>query len=174
MADVDTSLVEIFQELEVKGGLWVCKVRLTLAGRAREGVGWGSSPEEARRAAMEEALQLTPEADPLLSPLLRKEGGKSEPPSPPEKLSGENGKEKGAGPEELFRGLARALKRANPTAFYALLEALGWDEAQLLKYATPKAAEEVSVARALYGAMRDLYENGKESVETVLKRRGLR
>ncbi len=62
-------LLEVYQDLWHEGEQWLCKVGVRLAGRVREGLGWGKTPEEAKRKAIQEALSLAPEGRGLLEPI---------------------------------------------------------------------------------------------------------
>jgi len=62
-------LLEVYQDLRYENGQWISKVGVRLAGRVREGLGWGKTPEEAKKRAIQEALSLAPEGRGLLEPI---------------------------------------------------------------------------------------------------------
>ncbi len=67
--ELEMELLEVYQDLRYENGRWISKVGVRLAGRVREGLGWGKTPEEAKRKAIQEALSLAPEGRELLEPI---------------------------------------------------------------------------------------------------------
>jgi hypothetical protein len=158
--ELELELVEVYQDLRYEGGQWLCKVGVRLAGRAREGLGWGKSPGEAKRRAIQEALSLAPEGRELLEPiektlaLPQEEGagkGKgekvsSESPSSPASTSSHE-ETSSRPPEEEAKPLTpprspfsvgeamervvKALKGRFPEAYYASLDEIGMGEKEL-------------------------------------------
>ncbi len=157
---MDLEMLEVYQDLRYEGQKWLCKVGVRLAGRVREGLGWGETPEEAKRRAIQETLSLAPEGKELLeaiekalaSPHLaspqtqgereRKGEGKEVSPeapsspiptsSPEEASVKTEGKNGSSLPAgEAMEKAVMALKQRFPEAYYMALEELKMGEREL-------------------------------------------
>jgi len=159
MSEDPKELVEVYQDLRHEDGLWICKVGVRLAGRVREGLGWGKTPEEAKKRALQEALFLAPEGREFLEPIEKtlvppgeeKEEREEEkraspetppsptPPSPPEGVSPKPPEDevKTAPPRSPFSvreamgKVVKALKGRFPEAYYVTLDEIGMGEREL-------------------------------------------
>lgn len=153
-------LVEVYQDLRYENGRWISKVGIRLAGRVREGLGWGKTPEEAKRKAIREVLSLAPEGRELLGPIEKtltppqeegeekEKGNEASPeaassptpassheglsPKPPE------GEAKTTTPPrspfsvgEAMERVVKALKGRFPEAYYVALDEIGMGEKEL-------------------------------------------
>jgi hypothetical protein len=188
----ELELVEVYQDLHHENGQWVCKIGVRLAGRVREGLGWGKTPEEAKRRAIREALSLAPEGRELLEAIERGltqeeeegkegekggEGGKVSPSSTPtptsssSEVSSSNGVK--ASPFSLREALGKvikALKERFPEAYYLALDEMemGEKELQNLISLIEKGKEgegALEKARKVYGTLREIYKALVDSKE---------
>jgi len=183
--ELEQELVEVYQDLRCEVGQWVCKVGVRLAGRVREGLGWGKTPEEAKKRAVQEALSLTPEARGLLEAIEkaltpsqeappgeeRKErevspeaSSSSAPTSSPEGTSPRNEAKNGSpfSVGEAMGKVVKALKQRFPEAFYLALEEIGIGEKELqalISLIEKGKGDEAALERArkVYGTFREIY-----------------
>jgi hypothetical protein len=187
MPEIELELVELYQDLRYEGGQWLCKVAVRLAGRVREGLGWGKTPEEAKKKAIREALSLAPEARGLLEAIEkvltppretppkgeRKEGevlaeapSSSTSSSPPEGASAKS-EGKSSSPfsvGEAMGKVVKALKQRFPEAFYLALEEIGMGEKDLQTLVSlieqgEEGEATLEKARKVYGAFREIYKS---------------
>ncbi len=159
--ELEMELVEVYQDLRYENGRWISKVGIRLAGRVREGLGWGKAPEEAKKRAIQEALSLAPEGRGLLEPIEKalsllpreeeegrereKEASPEDPPSPtpaspPEGASPKPPEDEAKTPSpprspfsvgEAMEKVVKALKGRFPEAYYATLDEIGMGEKEL-------------------------------------------
>jgi hypothetical protein len=156
--ELGVELVEVYQDLRYENGQWVFKVGVRLAGRVREGLGWGKTPEEAKRRAIRETLVLAPEGKELLEAIEKvltpltpqgakerkeegKEAGKEVSPEAPSSPAPTSPSEGGAPKNEASRSpfslkeamgkVVKALKERFPEAFYLALEEIEMGEKEL-------------------------------------------
>jgi hypothetical protein len=183
---IELELVEVYQDLRYEGE-WVYKVGVRLAGRVREGLGWGKTPEEAKKKAVQEALSLAPEARGLLEAIEKaltppqetppqgerkeKEVSPEAPPSstsssPPEgasaKSEGKSGSPFSVG--EAMGKVVKALKQRFPEAFYLALEEIGMGEKELQTLVSlieqgKEGEVALEKARKVYGTFREIYKS---------------
>jgi hypothetical protein len=184
---IELELVELHQDLRYEGGLWLCRVAVRFAGRVREGLGWGKTPEEAKKKAVREALSLAPEARELLEAIERAltppqetpprgERKKEEvspeatssptPTSPPEGASPKNEARNGSpfSVGEAMGKVVKALKQRFPEAFYLTLEEIGMGEKELQALVSlieqgEEGEATLEKARKVYGTFREIYKS---------------
>jgi hypothetical protein len=181
--ELEQELVEVYQDLRCEAGQWVCKVGVRLAGRVREGLGWGKTPEEAKRKAVQEALSLAPEGRGLLEAIEKtltppqeegegKEKGKeasSETPSSPTPVSSPEG----ASPKPP-KDEAKTPPQNPPRSPFSVGEAMG-RVVRVLKERFPEAyylaLEEIGMGEKDVKTLISLIEKGEEDEATLEKAR---
>jgi hypothetical protein len=184
---IELELVEVYQDLRYEGGQWLSKIGVRLAGRVREGLGWGKTPEEAKRKAVQEALSLAPEGRELLEAIEKaltppreappegerkkeeaspKTPSSSTPTSPPEGASPKNEAKNGSpfSVGEAMGKVVKALKQRFPEAFYLALEEIGMGEKELQTLVSlieqgEEGEATLEKARKVYGTFREIYKS---------------
>jgi hypothetical protein len=181
--ELELELVEVYQDLRYEGGQWLCKVGVRLAGRAREGLGWGKTPEEAKRKAIQEALSLAPEGRGLLEAIEKiltppreekkgEEKGK-ETSSEPSSSSAPTSSPEGASPKPP-KGEAKTPTQNPPRSPFSVGEAMG-RVVRVLKERFPEAyylaLEEIGMGEKEVKTLISLIERGEEDEATLERTR---